>query len=170
MMKLYHGTDNYNLIEIFKAGYLDNEVSGETTLEIDKIIEEFSGENFTKDALYLTSDIYATDGYDYAIPLYMGADLDEDDLYVADNRIRDEILGCSKKDVDLMKEIVARYKASFIPYEDYLEIEWEYNKKHFPEFLYFGTVDIEFMDEEILEYLEGIEDEDIEEELAEFLE
>lgn len=162
-MRLYHGTYNENLIEILKCGYLDNTKAFKDTLRADKLIEKYLGKKLTNDALYLTDDIYSTHDFDYDFKLIVDVDLDREKLFVAEHTYRDILINFEddcKEGVDAMKN----YIKSFVSYNEYISKHLNYEC---PEFLYFDTVDIEHLDEEIFNHLE--ETGEFEEELKVFL-
>ena len=162
-MKLYHGTNNNELIKILKSGYLDNTKAFEDTLYIDKLIEEYLGRKLTNDAIYLSDDIVSTQlSFDYEFGLTVDVDLDREKLFVVEYNYRDEIMAYDN-DCREGVEAIENYIKSFISYDEYINKSLKYKS---PEFLYFDIVNIEHLDKEVLNHLE--ESEEFKEELKIF--
>lgn len=163
-MKLYHGTNNDELLKILKSGYLDNTKAFEDTLYVDKIIEKYLGKKLTNDAIYLSNDIISTQmSFDYEFKLIVDKDLNREKLFVAEYNYRDEIMAYGD-DCKEGIESIEKYIKSFVPYNEYINKSLKYEN---PEFLYFDNVNIEDFDEEILNHLK--ETGEYEEELKYFL-
>lgn len=163
-MKLYHGTNNDELIQILKSGYLDNTKAFDDTLYVDNIIENYLGKKLTNNATYLSNDIISTQmAFDYEFKLIIDEDLDREKLFVAEYNYRDEIMAYGD-DCEEGINAIKNYIKSFISYDEYINNNIKYEN---PEFLYFDTINIEAFDEEILEHLK--ETGEYEEELKYFL-
>ena len=163
-MRLYHGTNNDELIKILKCGYLDNTKAFEDTLYVDKLIEEYLGRKLTNDAIYLSDDIIITRlDFDYEFVLKVDVDLDREKLFVAEYNYRDEIMAYGD-DCKEGVEAIENYIKSFVSYDEYVNKSLKYEC---PEFLYFDSIEIEHFDEDILNHLEEIGE--YEEELKSFL-
>lgn len=88
-MRLYHGTNNDELLKILKSGYLDNTKAFEDTLYVDKILENYLGRKLTNDAIYLGNDIISSQmSFDYEFELIVDKDLNREKLFVAEYNYR----------------------------------------------------------------------------------
>lgn len=138
-MILYHGTYEENIEQIKKDGYIDNTKSLEDTLEIDRIIEGYTGKKITNNAVYLTNDIICTQmAYDYEF-IVNTEQLNTDLLYVAEHTYRDEIFAYGN-DCSEGVNAINNYIKSFIPFKDYINNNLKYES---PEFLYFDKIYLE---------------------------
>lgn len=163
-MRLYHGTNNDELLKILKSGYLDNTKAFEDTLYVDKILENYLGRKLTNDAVYLGNDIISTQmSFDYEFELVVDKDLNREKLFVAEYNYRDEIMAYGD-DCKEGIEAIENYIKSFIHYDEYVNKSLKYEN---PEFLYFDSINIEHFDKEILNHLK--EAEEYEDELKDFL-
>ncbi len=153
-MRLYHGTweDGFIGICMNSTIYCNVEVS-ETTALLNEIIREYIGADLCLNCVYLSDNNKATEAYDYAFEV----DIDNIDinlLYVADNRIKDEILQVyysNDSDTDKrtkLSVLVELYNESFIPYSSYIEIKRVYDSEHYTEYLYFGDIPVEITEED----------------------
>lgn len=147
-MKLYHGTWESNFKKILESSkLLCNYYSSETTELLNEIIEEYLGEDLCSGCVYLSGDVEATEAYDYVV-IVDTDDLNTRLLYVADNRLKDQILYEYHRNTSedekkaRLKHLVKEYAKSFITFKDYMEIKESYDKEHYPEFLYFGDIPI----------------------------
>lgn len=144
MRYLYHGTFDDSYEKIIKDELIKCDIKSDTTDLIDAYLED----NLREGCTFLCQDQESTHAYSEAFEIPVDS-LDKDYLFVADNKIVDEMFSAiySGKN-DLIPELSSRYKDSFISYKEYMLIKKEYDKEHFAEFLYFK--DIKVTEDDIL--------------------
>lgn len=138
-INLWHGTWEDNMKNIIKVGYIRNKGVGtsEGTVDIGKVLPGRSG------CIYLSAESESEDAFDYAFKINTSR-LDKNLLHVADNRIADavyeELMG--EGDKERLKRLAEEYKRSFMKYSEYMKVRQEYDKRHFAEFLYYGSIKV----------------------------
>ena len=146
MEYLYHGTydDSYEKILEDKTIRCDYEV-----LESTDIINQYLGGG--RDCCnFLSSDPRSTESYAYAFKIPIDK-LNKNSLYVADNKLADEIYieYHNGRSIEELEMAITEYNESFISFDEYMKNKTEYDKNHFAEFLYFD--DIAVKEEDTLE-------------------
>lgn len=140
-MWLYHGTYDMFYKSIKREGILKPcmaENKDTVTNMLDTLINIEAKRNIRGKCVYLSLDSECMDGFDFSFRVST-KNMDTSRLFVADNRKLDRILMSQEYN---RIESIREYIKSYVSFKVYEDNKQEYNKQHFPEFLYFGEISI----------------------------
>lgn len=139
-MWLWHGTYDTFYKMIKSSGFIRPNIENTDTIskQLNTIIN--SVKQIRNNCVYLSNNIECMQAFDRSFRINTNK-LDTTRLFVADNRCLDKIL-MNLNNTAEMEKYIDRYIKSYINFNSYIKNRKEYDKLHFPEFLYYGSIPI----------------------------
>ena len=139
-MWLWHGTYDIFYKDIKKEGVIKPGINRDThSIMLDNLINTVAKANLRGNCVYLSHDIDAMDGFDKSFRIST-SNIDVSKLFVADNRALDHIIASYGTDAAVVHAY--RYIMSYMSFNDFLKQRDTYLEMYYPEFLYFGEINI----------------------------